>query len=172
MCRFDVTIETGSGSVTSSPAGIDCGSTCSASFASGTSVTLTAAADSGSTFAGWSGGGCSGTGTCQVMLSAATSVTASFTKNKKQDTTKPKVTSVKVKVNHGAKSAKVTFHGTDPGNGSKGLKFTCKLDGKSFKSCKSPKTYKNLKSGKHTVQVKAIDKAGNVSKTAKKKFTV
>ena len=69
-------------------------------------------------------------------------------------------------------SAKVTFHGTDPGNGSKGLRFKCKLDGKSFKSCSSPKTYKNLSSGKHTVQVKAIDKAGNVSKAVKKKFTV
>ena len=52
---------TGSGTVTSSPAGITCGSTCSALFASGTSVTLTATADSGSTFAGWSGEGCSGT---------------------------------------------------------------------------------------------------------------
>jgi hypothetical protein len=161
----------GSGSVTSSPSGIDCGATCSHAFASGTSVTLTATADSGSSFAGWSGGGCSGTGTCQVTLTAATSVTASFAKNKK-DTTPPKVTSVKVKVNHGAKSAKVTFHGTDPGNGSKGLKFKCKLDKGSFKSCKSPKTYKHLSHGKHTVQVKAIDKAGNVSKTVKKKFTV
>jgi subtilisin family serine protease len=163
----------GSGSVTSSPAGIDCGATCSAAFANGTSVTLTASADSGSKFSGWSGGGCSGTGTCQVTLTAATSVTASFAKNtKKKDTTKPKVTSVKVKVNHGAKSAKVTFHGTDPGNGSKGLHFKCKLDKGSFKSCRSPKTYKHLKRGKHTVQVKAIDKAGNVSKTVKKKFTV
>jgi subtilisin family serine protease len=162
----------GSGSVTSSPAGIDCGATCSAAFANGTSVTLTASADSGSKFSGWSGGGCSGTGTCQVTLTAATSVTASFAKNKKKDTTKPKVTSVKVKVNHGTKSAKVTFHGTDPGNGSKGLKFKCKLGKGSFKSCKSPKTYKHLSRGKHTVQVKAIDKAGNVSKTVKKKFTV
>jgi subtilisin family serine protease len=160
----------GSGSVTSSPAGIDCGATCSAAFANGTSVTLTASADSGSKFSGWSGGGCAGTGTCQVTLTAATSVTASFAK--KKDTTKPKMTSIKVKVNHGAKSAKVTFHGTDPGNGSKGLHFKCKLDSKSFKSCSSPKTYKNLKSGKHTVQVKATDKAGNVSKTVKKKFTV
>jgi hypothetical protein len=48
----------GSGSVTSSPAGIDCGSACSAQFDDGTQVTLTAAADSGSTFTGWSGGGC------------------------------------------------------------------------------------------------------------------
>jgi hypothetical protein len=70
----------GSGTVTSSPAGIDCGSTCSHAYTSGTQVTLTASAASGSTFAGWSGGGCSGTDTCQVTVSAATSVTATFNK--------------------------------------------------------------------------------------------
>ena len=32
----------------------------------------------GSTFTGWSGGGCSGTGTCTVTVSAATTVTATF----------------------------------------------------------------------------------------------
>jgi hypothetical protein len=69
---------TGSGTVTSSPAGISCGSTCSANFASGTQVTLTANPDDGSTFAGWSGGGCSGTGTCVVTVSAAVTVTATF----------------------------------------------------------------------------------------------
>lgn len=69
---------TGSGTVTSSPAGINCGATCSASFAQGTAVTLTATPVSGSVFAGWSGGGCSGTGTCTVMMSAAQSVTATF----------------------------------------------------------------------------------------------
>lgn len=70
---------TGSGTVTSSPAGINCGSTCAANFASGTSVTLTAAAQAGSTFAGWSGGNCSGTAaTCTVIVSAATGVTATF----------------------------------------------------------------------------------------------
>lgn len=69
---------TGSGTVTSSPAGIDCGSTCSAEYASGTSVTLTAAAASGSTFGGWSGA-CSGTGaSCTVSMSQAQSVTATF----------------------------------------------------------------------------------------------
>jgi len=68
---------TGSGTVTSSPSGINCGSTCSANFASGTSVTLTAAAASGSTFAGWSGA-CSGTGTCTLSMSQARSVTATF----------------------------------------------------------------------------------------------
>jgi len=69
---------TGSGTVTSSPAGIDCGSDCSESYTSGTVVTLSAVADTGSTFAGWAGGGCSGSGTCQVTIDVATSVTATF----------------------------------------------------------------------------------------------
>jgi hypothetical protein len=71
----------GSGTVASSPAGISCGSTCSSSFGAGTQVTLTATADSGSTFTGWSGGGCSGTGACEVTLQSDTTVTASFTVN-------------------------------------------------------------------------------------------
>jgi streptogramin lyase len=60
---------TGTGTVTSSPSGINCGSECSASFTSGEEVTLTAAEDEGSEFTGWSGGGCSGTGTCKVKIS-------------------------------------------------------------------------------------------------------
>ena len=70
---------TGTGTVTSSPTGIACGATCSATFAGGTVVTLTATPNSGSTFGGWSGGGCSGTGTCAVTLSANTTVAATFT---------------------------------------------------------------------------------------------
>ncbi|MFN7955460.1 MAG: hypothetical protein U0610_27295 [bacterium] len=69
---------TGAGTVSSSPAGINCGSTCSAGYASGTVVTLTASPSAGSTFAGWSGAGCSGTGTCQVTMASAQSVTATF----------------------------------------------------------------------------------------------
>jgi Divergent InlB B-repeat domain len=70
---------TGSGSVTSSPAGIDCGTTCSASFPSGTQVVLTAAVATGSRFAGWSGGSCSGDATtCTVTLTAGTTVHANF----------------------------------------------------------------------------------------------
>lgn len=69
---------TGSGTVSSSPAGISCGSTCSASFAANTQVTLTAQAAAGSTFAGWSGA-CSGTSSsCNVTLSSASNVTATF----------------------------------------------------------------------------------------------
>ncbi|MFY9823205.1 MAG: hypothetical protein WAM82_17615 [Thermoanaerobaculia bacterium] len=68
---------TGSGTVTSSPAGISCGASCSAAFTSGTPVTLTAAPTSGSTFGGWSGA-CTGTGSCTVTLDADRSVTATF----------------------------------------------------------------------------------------------
>lgn len=72
----------GTGRVTSTPVGIDCQKTtgtCTKGFAQGGSVTLTAAADAGSSFAGWSGEGCTGTGTCVVTMSQARAVTATFT---------------------------------------------------------------------------------------------
>jgi hypothetical protein len=68
---------TGSGGVTSSPTGITCGATCTASYTSGTAVTLTATPATGSIFTGWSDA-CSGTGTCSVTLAANTAVTATF----------------------------------------------------------------------------------------------
>ena len=68
----------GSGMVTSSPPGIDCGSTCLHLYPGGTEVTLTATPASGSAFGGWSGAGCSGIGSCEVTMSAAESVTATF----------------------------------------------------------------------------------------------
>jgi hypothetical protein len=67
----------GSGTVASSPAAIDCGSTCSASVASGTSLALSATAGTGATFIGWSGA-CTGTGTCALVVNAAKSLTATF----------------------------------------------------------------------------------------------
>jgi hypothetical protein len=69
---------TGSGVVISTQAGILCGTTCSATYGSGTAVTLTATPATGSTFAGWSGGGCTGTGTCTVTVTSTTTVTATF----------------------------------------------------------------------------------------------
>jgi hypothetical protein len=68
----------GTGKVTSSPAGINCAVPCSTSFDAGTEVTLTASTPAGSVFTGWSGGGCSGFSTCQVNLTEATTVTATF----------------------------------------------------------------------------------------------
>lgn len=67
---------TGSGTVSPSPAGTSCGSGC-LSFAAGTVVALTAAPNTGSTFAGWSGA-CSGTGRCTVTMNSNQTVTATF----------------------------------------------------------------------------------------------
>jgi Putative Ig domain/Divergent InlB B-repeat domain len=68
----------GSGTVTSSPSGISCGTTCSRSFSGGTTVTLSAVPASGSVFAGWSGGGCTGTGSCTVPINNNVTITAAF----------------------------------------------------------------------------------------------
>jgi uncharacterized repeat protein (TIGR02543 family) len=73
---------TGSGSVTSAPAGIECGaagSDCSQTYDLGTAVTLTAAAAEGSTFAGWDGACTGSAATCEVTLDDDVSVTANFT---------------------------------------------------------------------------------------------
>jgi hypothetical protein len=67
----------GTGTVSSSPAGIDCGSTCTHTYATGTSVTLTETPASGSVFSGWSGA-CSGTGNCVIAMNQASSVNATF----------------------------------------------------------------------------------------------
>jgi hypothetical protein len=66
------------GSVTSAPAGVGCGSSCSANYAAGTMVTLTATPGSQASFKGW-GGGCSGAATtCTLAMSSAQSVRATF----------------------------------------------------------------------------------------------
>jgi hypothetical protein len=69
---------TGSGTVTSNPAGINCGVDCSETYNQGTSVILTPTPDSGSMFMGWSGA-CSGTGGCTVSMTSDKTVTAAFT---------------------------------------------------------------------------------------------
>jgi YVTN family beta-propeller protein len=69
----------GYGSVTSSPAGIYCGTSCLARFAAGTVVQLTAAAGSQSTFAGWTGDAACASGA--VTLTANTTCVANFASN-------------------------------------------------------------------------------------------
>jgi uncharacterized repeat protein (TIGR03803 family) len=77
---FDLAVSsagTGGGTVTSSPAGVDCGATCTGTFNGSTLVTLTAAPNATSVFTGWSGA-CSAQSTCVMTMDAAKSVTATF----------------------------------------------------------------------------------------------
>lgn len=69
----------GTGTVTSSPAGINCGSQCDAPFSKNQAVTLTAHPGSGSAFQAWSGvTGCGQASTCKVTMTQARTVTATF----------------------------------------------------------------------------------------------
>jgi hypothetical protein len=68
----------GSGGVTSDPEGILCGRDCTQTFATGRTVVLTARASTGSDFAGWSGGGCTGNSECTVTLNESQTVQATF----------------------------------------------------------------------------------------------
>jgi Carboxypeptidase regulatory-like domain/Divergent InlB B-repeat domain len=71
----------GSGGITSSPGGIYCGTagtTCSTPFDDGIVATLTATAESGSMFMGWSGD-CTGNGPCTIDMTQAHNVSATFT---------------------------------------------------------------------------------------------
>jgi Ca2+-binding RTX toxin-like protein len=63
-----------------------------------------------------------------------------------------------------SRTARFTFRSNEAGS-----TFQCKLDRKAWKPCRSPKTYRNLKPGKHTFRVRAKDKAGNVDPTPAKR---
>src|SRR2546427_3656987 len=80
--RFTLTVNragAGSGTATSSDGLISCPSTCTVTYDSGISVTLTASPASGSTFTAWSGCDTVSGATCTVTMTAAKSVTATFT---------------------------------------------------------------------------------------------
>ncbi|MBS0321920.1 MAG: hypothetical protein JSR18_15350 [Proteobacteria bacterium] len=153
----------GSGTVTSSPSGINCGATCSFSYASSTVVTLTAAADAGKNFTGWSGGGCSGTSTCVVTMNAATSVQATFT-----DTIAPTVSFTSTPPNPTTStSASFSFTANEAGS-----TFECSLDGAPFASCTSPHGVSALSVAPHSFAVRATDPAGNTSSPITYDWTV
>lgn len=70
----------GTGTVTSFPAGIDCGNDCTETYDISGTVMLTATADIGSTFTGWTGA-CGGTGPCEIEMDQSHTVTATFQPN-------------------------------------------------------------------------------------------
>lgn len=70
----------GTGTVTSNPAGIDCGLACQFAYQRGTIVTLTAVPDAGASFNDWHGGPCDNSSslTCEVVMDGDLTVSAHF----------------------------------------------------------------------------------------------
>jgi hypothetical protein len=157
---------TGSGTVTSSPTGISCGRTCSAAYLVDTRVILTARPAAGSVFSGWSGGGCSGKGTCTVTLSSDRSVVAKFKLKP------PKITKAEIDRKH--HTARFKFKAA----GASG--YQCALVRPAhrkkhrkphFTRCQSPKTYKHLKKGKYTFEVRALAH-GHAGPATRRRFSI
>ena len=146
----------GSGTITSSPPGISCGTDCDEQYLEGTSVILTATASTDARFDGWSGA-CSGTATCQVSVDAAKTATATFTELIPPETT----------ITTGPPSpsrfptAQFTFSSNEAGS-----TFACSLDGGAFETCTSPSSYADLTEGPHEFRVRATDASGNTDPSA------
>lgn len=181
------------GSVVSDDEAIDCGSTCSHVYANGVPVTLTATAAEGFEFAGWSGGGCSGTGPCQVSMYVDQTVTASFVRppppgpeTSSSGSTSPPSGSpplplpetriVSVKIDKANGRATFRFEGT-----AEARSFQCKLvrpAGKrhrakpKYSACSKKTVFKHLAPGRYTLQVRALNAAGVDPTPAKRRFTI
>ena len=163
----------GSGTVTSSTGGIACGPTCSVTLPAGTAVALSAVADDGATFTGWSGGACSGTFACTLTLSAPVAVTATFMKVR--DTTAPRVVAFAATVKRGKRSRLTYFVSDDSGRSSekivvyKGRKVLARLAAAEHVATAGTvravtwKVPAKLALGKRRFCVTAADASGNAS---------
>ncbi|MGB0120567.1 MAG: hypothetical protein WBP55_06415 [Solirubrobacterales bacterium] len=109
---------TGSGSVTSSPKGLDCGADCEEAYSSFTKVTMTAAASPGSTFDGWKGP-CESelTDTCELAMLEDTNVTATFEASPASVNANLKIKKVKPKKPKVKRGKKVKFKVTAKNTG-------------------------------------------------------
>lgn len=143
----------GTGTVTSGPHGVDCGPRCTAVFDVGAKVRLTARADPGSRFVGWSGAGCAGTRPCRLTLGAASTVTAQF----ERIVVAPQTRIIRLRVGHRRHRATVSFTAS---GGTGALHYMCKLGHRRWRSCTSPKRYRHLRRGRHTIRVRAVDSQG------------
>ncbi len=173
----------GQGTVTSSPGGINCGDECVEVFTSLTEVTLTATAEPGSTFTGWTGP-CSGTDTCVLTMDQNRSVSATF-ELQESPLAVAKISKVKVsgpkKIKKG-KKATFKVRVTNSGNAqAKGVRL--KVKGKGVNAKKNAGTipagasktvkvkvrFKKIGKVKLTFKVTSKNAGG---KGAKKKITV
>jgi hypothetical protein len=203
---YDLTIAlagTGTGTVTGT-GGINCPGACSRTYPAGStsSTTLTATPASGSSFAGWSGGGCSGTATtCTVHLSSAQTVTANFVADAASQPGpvppgpvppgpvppgpvppgpfpggQPNTGIAGTVVNQHNHTATFRFKATGNATG-----FQCALVRQRagrrrpkprFSACHSPKTYRHLARGKYKFYVRAVGLAGADASPAIRAFSL
>ena len=161
--------------------GIDCGPTCSNAFFPSSQVTLLAVPDDGSTFTGWSGGGCSGTGQCTITLNTDTTVTATFTH---VDREPPDIKTFRARAAPGA-TVRLRFRVYDDSGASREL-LTVEQGKKKLGQVSVPlgkvryrqvysapwRVPKNAKPGQGLYCAVATDAAGNRSKRSCSAFTV
>ncbi len=180
-----VKIGTGQGVVTSSPAGIECGSSCEATFDYGTEVTLTATSDPGIEPVVWSG--CDevlGGDECRVSMEADGAVSATLnpvpdppvptptpTPTPEPPPTMPSVKLLKAKVEHQHGTVRFVFAARGSATG-----FRCALSKihqeLKYKRCSSPTTYRNLQPGRYVFKVRAVAPGGADTTPATRRFEV
>jgi hypothetical protein len=161
--------KSGPGTITSNPSGISCGSTCSAFYSSGTTVSLSATPDQGSEFSGWTGI-CSGlNSTCVVNVNATTSVKAAF-KTVSTGGFQIKISIPQDQSIVGTKgSQKIQVNASDV-SGIQLIKIY--LDGNLNLSCASVDVCSSnwnlgkTKSGSHSIKAEAINKLGVATTTS------
>ncbi len=169
--RLDViAFGSGSGSVSSSPGGIDCGTDCAQDYADGTAVTLTATPAAGSELAGFSGQCEVESGapnSCTTTMSAARTVAVAFVPVPADppgsDDSTPPDTAITAKPDgSGSRSSRFRYSSSEP----EGATFKCRIDGDGWDQCDpGGVNYRNLGRGRHRFSVAAIDFAGNVDPT-------
>jgi uncharacterized repeat protein (TIGR02543 family) len=173
----------GRGTVASSPAGIDCGTSCSAQFRGGTTVTLYAVAATGYVFAGWSGD-CAGNGaTCPILMNDVRSVTALFRPN--ADMTAPSVRALPSAGRRG-KVAQLRYRVSDAGSRSRQT-ITVRHGARVLATLKTPllvldqtrpghsfawRVPRAVKPGAMQFCVRATDAAGNRSRASCARLTI
>ena len=163
-------VGTGTGTVTSDPQGISCGSSCSHVYYGGAEVTLSASPASGSSFEGWSGA-CSGSSpSCTTTIDADQSVTARF------NTPPPDTKIVRAKIDQKRHRARFSFKAIGEAAG-----FQCalvrsnphnKARNKRFANCRSPKLYKHLKRGRYLFKARAYDATDYDPTPATRRFSI
>lgn len=133
---------------------------CAVELAEGKKVALTVAPLGEYVFQGWSGA-CSGSGSCEVTMTEAKSVKATFTNPPPANPTISSPTSGQVFERTAEEPISVSFTDSDPTI----VSYRCHIDSGSDVSCSSPWTTPKLSAGEHTVTVSAQDGGANLSST-------